>query len=90
MSLFTVVTYPSISQATWHPRYNLIVVGRYPDPNLKSCIPYELRTIDVFDGSSGKRMCQLYDPGYSGITSVSLGPSAMGGSRDSAYLSDQN
>ncbi|XP_032759550.1 DNA damage-binding protein 2 isoform X1 [Rattus rattus] len=57
-------------KATWHSRHNLIVVGRYPDPNLKSCVPYELRTIDVFDGSSGKMMCQLYDPGYSGITSL--------------------
>ncbi|XP_032759553.1 DNA damage-binding protein 2 isoform X4 [Rattus rattus] len=57
-------------EATWHSRHNLIVVGRYPDPNLKSCVPYELRTIDVFDGSSGKMMCQLYDPGYSGITSL--------------------
>lgn len=57
-------------KATWHPRHNLIVVGRYPDPNLKSCVPYELRTIDVFDGSSGEMMCQLYDPGYSGITSL--------------------
>lgn len=54
-------------------------MGRYPDPNLKSCVPYELRTIDVFDGSSGKMMCQLYDPGYSGITSVRLGPSNSDG-----------
>ncbi|XP_053416339.1 DNA damage-binding protein 2 [Nycticebus coucang] len=57
-------------KATWHPRYNLIVVGRYPDPNFKSCTPYELRTIDVFDGNSGKMMCQLYDPEYSGISSL--------------------
>ncbi|XP_038187903.1 DNA damage-binding protein 2 [Arvicola amphibius] len=57
-------------KASWHPRHNLIVVGRYPDPNLKSCVPYELRTVDVFDGNSGKMMCQLYDPGYSGITSL--------------------
>ncbi|XP_055456772.1 DNA damage-binding protein 2 isoform X1 [Psammomys obesus] len=57
-------------KATWHPRHNLIVVGRYPDPHLKSCVPYELRTVDMFDGSSGKMMCQLYDPGYSGITSL--------------------
>ncbi|KAI6053541.1 DDB2 [Marmota monax] len=59
-----------IKGATWHPRYNLIVVGRYPDPNFKSCAPYELRTIDVFDGSSGKMMCQLYDPESSGIISL--------------------
>ncbi|XP_031315520.1 DNA damage-binding protein 2 isoform X1 [Camelus dromedarius] len=57
-------------KATWHPRYNLIVVGRYPDPNFKSCTPHELRTIDVFDGSSGKMMYQLYDPESSGIMSL--------------------
>ncbi|XP_004683620.1 PREDICTED: DNA damage-binding protein 2 isoform X1 [Condylura cristata] len=57
-------------KATWHPRYNLIVVGRYPDPNFRSCTPYELRTIDVFDGSSGKMMYQLYDPESSGIISL--------------------
>ncbi|XP_069888515.1 DNA damage-binding protein 2 isoform X1 [Dipodomys merriami] len=57
-------------KATWHPRYNLIVVGRYPDPNFKSCAPYELRTIDIFDGNSGKMMCQLYDPQSSGIISL--------------------
>ncbi|XP_027631217.1 DNA damage-binding protein 2 isoform X3 [Tupaia chinensis] len=65
-------------KAAWHPRYNLIVVGRYPDPNFKSCNPYELRTIDVFDGSSGKMMCQLYDPESSGIISVRPGPSNNG------------
>ncbi|XP_012885503.1 PREDICTED: DNA damage-binding protein 2 isoform X2 [Dipodomys ordii] len=59
-----------IKGATWHPRYNLIVVGRYPDPNFKSCAPYELRTIDIFDGNSGKMMCQLYDPQSSGIISL--------------------
>ncbi|KAM6157842.1 DNA damage-binding protein 2 [Rhynchocyon petersi] len=57
-------------KATWHPRYNLIAVGRYPDPNFRSSTPHELRTIDVFDGSSGKMMCQLYDPEYSGIISL--------------------
>ncbi|KAM5248410.1 DNA damage-binding protein 2 [Ctenodactylus gundi] len=57
-------------KASWHPRYNLIVVGRYPDPNFKSCLPYESRTVDVFDGRSGKMMCQLYDPESSGITSL--------------------
>ncbi|XP_058544899.1 DNA damage-binding protein 2 isoform X1 [Neofelis nebulosa] len=60
----------SAPKATWHPRYNLIVVGRYPDPNFKSCTPHELRTIDVFDGSSGKMMYQLYDPESSGIISL--------------------
>lgn len=47
----------------------------------------------MFDGSSGKMMCQLYDPGYSGITSVRLGPpnnDGRGGIGESSYLSDQN
>lgn len=57
-------------KAAWHPRYNLIVVGRYPDPNFKSGTRHELRTIDVFDGSSGKLMHQLYDPESSGISSL--------------------
>ncbi|XP_054443020.1 DNA damage-binding protein 2 [Pteronotus mesoamericanus] len=57
-------------KAAWHPRYNLIVVGRYPDPNFKSGNPHELRTIDVFDGSSGKLLHQLYDPESSGISSL--------------------
>nr|XP_035960969.1 DNA damage-binding protein 2 isoform X1 [Halichoerus grypus] len=57
-------------KATWHPRYNVVVVGRYPDPNFKSCTPHELRTIDVFDGNSGKMMYQLYDPESSGIISL--------------------
>lgn len=48
------------------------------DPNFKSCTPYELRTIDVFDGSSGKMMHQLYDPESSGIISVRLGTSNNG------------
>lgn len=66
-------------------------MGRYPDPNVKSCVPYELRTIDVFDGNSGKMMCQLYDPGYSGITSVRLEPSNSDGRKQGVgYLSDQN
>ncbi|XP_035960971.1 DNA damage-binding protein 2 isoform X3 [Halichoerus grypus] len=59
-----------IKGATWHPRYNVVVVGRYPDPNFKSCTPHELRTIDVFDGNSGKMMYQLYDPESSGIISL--------------------
>ncbi|XP_030619957.1 DNA damage-binding protein 2 isoform X2 [Delphinapterus leucas] len=73
-------------KATWHPRYNLIVVGRYPDPNFKSCTSHELRTIDVFDGSSGKMMYQLYDPESSGIMSVRLGPSNNNGRKQGFTL----
>ncbi|XP_074086692.1 DNA damage-binding protein 2 [Macrotis lagotis] len=57
-------------KATWHPRYDLIVVGRYPDPNFAGFTPQEPRTIDLFDGNSGKLMCQLYDRDCSGIISL--------------------
>ncbi|XP_051823199.1 DNA damage-binding protein 2 [Antechinus flavipes] len=57
-------------KATWHPRFDLIVVGRYPDPNFAGFTPHEPRTIDVFDGNSGKMACQLYDPDCSGIISL--------------------
>lgn len=58
-------------QATWHPRYDLIVVGRYPDPKFPGYTLNELRTVDVFDGNTGEMVCQLYDPNASGIISVS-------------------
>ncbi|XP_055990191.1 DNA damage-binding protein 2 isoform X1 [Sorex fumeus] len=57
-------------KATWHPRHDLIIVGRYPDPHFTSCAPSELRTIDVFDGSSGKMLYQFSDPGSLGIISL--------------------
>lgn len=58
-------------QATWHPRYDLIVVGRYPDPKFPGYTLNELRTVDVFDGNTGEMVCQIYDPNASGIISVS-------------------
>ncbi|XP_028582303.2 DNA damage-binding protein 2 isoform X1 [Podarcis muralis] len=57
-------------KATWHPRYDLIVVGRYPDPRFPSYTVGELRTIDIFDGNSGEMVCQLHDPNASGIISL--------------------
>lgn len=57
-------------KATWHPRYDLIVVGRYPDPKFPGYTPSELRTVDVFDGNTGEMVCQLYDPNASGIISL--------------------
>ncbi|XP_016282318.1 DNA damage-binding protein 2-like [Monodelphis domestica] len=57
-------------KATWHPRFDLITVGRYPDPNFPGFTPYEPRTVDLFDGTSGKMVCQLHDPDCSGIISL--------------------
>ncbi|KAJ3596211.1 hypothetical protein NHX12_002620 [Muraenolepis orangiensis] len=39
-----------IQGATWHPVYDLIVVGRYPDERV---CPSDLRTVDVYDANSG-------------------------------------
>ncbi|OCT81934.1 hypothetical protein XELAEV_18024442mg [Xenopus laevis] len=57
-------------KASWHPRYDLIVVGRYPDPQFPGHTSEELRTVDVFDGQKGNIVCQLYDPYASGIVSL--------------------
>ncbi|KFW05000.1 DNA damage-binding protein 2, partial [Eurypyga helias] len=57
-------------KATWHPRYDLIVAGRYPDPRFPGYTVDELRTVDVFDGNTGEMVCQLYDPNASGIISL--------------------
>ncbi|XP_062973572.1 DNA damage-binding protein 2 [Elgaria multicarinata webbii] len=52
-------------KATWHPRYDLIVAGRYPDPKFPGYTADEQRTIDIFDGNSGEMMCQLHNPNES-------------------------
>ncbi|XP_073397723.1 DNA damage-binding protein 2 isoform X2 [Dendrobates tinctorius] len=57
-------------KAAWHPRYDLIVAGRYPDPQFPGYTADELRTVDVFDGQSGNIVCQLCDPYASGIISL--------------------
>ncbi|XP_019912305.2 DNA damage-binding protein 2 isoform X2 [Esox lucius] len=54
-------------KATWHPMYDLIVVGRYPDERV---CPGDLRTIDVYDANTGEVACQLLDHNATGIVSV--------------------
>ncbi|XP_026166395.1 DNA damage-binding protein 2 isoform X2 [Mastacembelus armatus] len=54
-------------KATWHPVYDLIVVGRYPDDRICSS---DARTIDIFDSNTAELVCQLYDPTASGIKSI--------------------
>ncbi|KAG7467949.1 hypothetical protein MATL_G00137650 [Megalops atlanticus] len=54
-------------KATWHPTYDLIVAGRYPDERV---CPGELRTIDIFDASTGALVSQLRDPNAPGIISL--------------------
>lgn len=55
-------------QATWHPVYDLIVAGRYPDDRV---CPGDQRTIDIFDSNTSELVCQLQDPNAAGIKSVS-------------------
>uniref|UniRef100_A0A8C3AB55 DNA damage-binding protein 2 n=1 Tax=Cyclopterus lumpus TaxID=8103 RepID=A0A8C3AB55_CYCLU len=54
-------------KATWHPVYDLIVAGRYPDDRV--CTG-DQRTIDVFDANTAELVCQLQDPSATGIKSI--------------------
>ncbi|XP_032380578.1 DNA damage-binding protein 2 isoform X2 [Etheostoma spectabile] len=54
-------------KATWHPFYDLIVAGRYPDDRV---CPGDQRTIDIFDSNTAALVCQLQDPNASGIKSI--------------------
>ncbi|XP_029951936.1 DNA damage-binding protein 2 isoform X2 [Salarias fasciatus] len=54
-------------KATWHPVYDLIVAGRYPDDRI--CTG-DQRTVDIFDSNSAELVCQLLDPAVGGIKSV--------------------
>lgn len=55
-------------KATWHPVYDLIVAGRYPDDRV---CPGDERTIDIYDSNTAELVCQLQDPTAAGIKSVS-------------------
>ncbi|XP_037621934.1 DNA damage-binding protein 2 isoform X1 [Sebastes umbrosus] len=54
-------------KATWHPVYDLIVAGRYPDDRV---CPGDQRTIDIFDSNTAELVCQLQDPSAPGIKSI--------------------
>nr|XP_027221530.1 DNA damage-binding protein 2-like [Penaeus vannamei] len=50
-------------KATWHPLRDIIVVGRYPDPAFPGYVDNEPRTVDFFDGATGKLLHQHMDKG---------------------------
>ncbi|XP_067245401.1 DNA damage-binding protein 2 [Chanodichthys erythropterus] len=54
-------------KATWHPMYDLIVAGRYPDDQV---LVNDKRTIDIYDANSGDLVHQLRDPNAAGIISL--------------------
>lgn len=56
-------------KATWHPVYDLIVAGRYPDDRV---CPGDEKTVDIYDSNTAEIVFQLQDPTGSGIKSVSM------------------
>ncbi|XP_055030128.2 DNA damage-binding protein 2 isoform X1 [Misgurnus anguillicaudatus] len=54
-------------KATWHPIYDLVVAGRYPDDRV---LVNDKRTIDFYDANSGRLVHQLRDPNTHGIISL--------------------
>ncbi|KAG5274064.1 hypothetical protein AALO_G00158770 [Alosa alosa] len=54
-------------KATWHPIYDLIVAGRYPDERF--CVG-DVRSVDVFDANTGYLLRQMLDPNAKGIISL--------------------
>lgn len=56
-------------KATWHPIYDLIVAGRYPDDRV---FTGDQRTVDIYDSNTAELVFQLQDPTASGIKSVSF------------------
>ncbi|XP_030282597.1 DNA damage-binding protein 2 isoform X2 [Sparus aurata] len=54
-------------KATWHPVYDLVVAGRYPDDRI---CPGDQRTIDIYDANTAELVYQLQDPAAAGIKCV--------------------
>ncbi|XP_028305663.1 DNA damage-binding protein 2 [Gouania willdenowi] len=54
-------------KATWHPVYDLIVAGRYPDARVATG---DQRSIDIFDSNTTELVYQLYDSTAAGIKST--------------------
>ncbi|TKS73520.1 DNA damage-binding protein 2 [Collichthys lucidus] len=86
-------------KATWHPVYDLIVAGRYPDSRV---CPGDQRTIDIFDSNTAELVCQLQDPAVPGIKSVNkfnplgdvigsgMGVTVLVWNRSESLISEQN
>ncbi|KAM8890983.1 DNA damage-binding protein 2 isoform 2-T2 [Spinachia spinachia] len=85
-------------KATWHPIYDLVVVGRYPDDRV---FPGDQRTIDVYDANTSELVCQLQDPSAPGIKSINkfnpmgdvigtgMGVTALVWNRDTSLMGEQ-
>ena len=49
---------------------DLIVIGRWPDPDFVGYSANEKRTIDIFDANTGNLSLQLFDGSLKGIISL--------------------
>nr|ACO14917.1 DNA damage-binding protein 2 [Caligus clemensi] len=56
--------------ATWHPLVDMIVVGRYPDPNFEGFVDGEARSIDLIDPDKGTVEYQMTSPSENRIASL--------------------
>uniref|UniRef100_UPI003AAB5D5C DNA damage-binding protein 2 n=1 Tax=Centroberyx gerrardi TaxID=166262 RepID=UPI003AAB5D5C len=86
-------------KATWHPVYDLIVAGRYPDERV---CRGDQRTVDIFDSNTAELVCQLRDPNAPGIISVNkfspmgdimgsgMGVNILVWNREDSMISKQN
>ncbi|KAK7880602.1 hypothetical protein WMY93_032753 [Mugilogobius chulae] len=54
-------------KATWHPTYDLVIAGRYPDGRI---CPGTQRTVDIYDANTEEMVYQLYDAAAPGIKSI--------------------
>ncbi|KAK2717180.1 hypothetical protein QYM36_007329 [Artemia franciscana] len=57
-------------KAYWHPLEDIVIAGRYPDPNFPGYTTAELRTIDFFDADTGKILTQIIPHFKNGIISL--------------------
>lgn len=58
-------------KAVWHPLADVVVAGRYPDPDFPGHTEGEARTIDFFCAASGREMLRLHQLGLDKIISLS-------------------
>jgi len=58
-------------KASWHPLADIVLAGRYPDPNFPSYQVGELRSIDFFCGNTGNSLLNLHQPGLDKIIPLS-------------------
>ncbi|CAG0887506.1 unnamed protein product [Cyprideis torosa] len=57
-------------KASWHPLIDIFCIGRYPDPKIPGFQLGDLKSVDFFDGYTGKEIHRLTSPGAANIMSL--------------------